>query len=83
MTLPAPCDPDLHGMFEADLARQQVNAQCGLRHHQSNKNVGKQVDPYLFDHRDVCLATQAFHPKFILMLRKSNPRAIGFGKGTL
>ena len=63
MALSVPCDPHLHGVLEADLARQQVGAQCGLRHHQLNKIVSEQVDPYLLDRHGGRLATQAFHPQ--------------------
>ena len=36
-----PLDPQLHGMFEADVARQYVRGERGLRHQQADHVVGQ------------------------------------------
>lgn len=59
----SPCDSDLHGMLEAELARQSMGQQRGLGHHQANKIIGKQIDPDFLDHHCGRLAAQVFHPQ--------------------
>jgi len=49
VTLLSPDVADLHGVLEADLTRQPVGEHRGLRHHQPNQIVDKQVGPDLFD----------------------------------
>ena len=61
--LMSPGDPDLHGVLEAELARQSMGEQRGLGHHQANEIVGEQVDPDFLDCHCGGLAAQSFHPQ--------------------
>lgn len=59
----ASCQPQLHAVFEAQLARQHIRQFGGAKHQQPDKVVRKQPDaPLLFDHR-WCLADEAIQPQ--------------------
>ena len=57
----SPCNPDLDGVLEAELARQSIGERRGLGHHQTNEIVGEQVDPDFLDRHRGCLAAQSGH----------------------
>ena len=57
-----PGNPDLYGVFQAELARDLIGQQRGLGHEQSDQVVGsQQVDPEFFDGHRWGFAAQPLH----------------------
>jgi hypothetical protein len=63
VTAQAPGEPDLHGVLEAELARDLVGQQGRLGHQEPDDVVGEQIHPEFFAGHLRSLAAQVLHAK--------------------